>query len=119
VVAVLSGGNIDPLVLLHVIEHGMAAAARYLSMRVRVVDRPGALAELLTQIGDLGANVVDVEHTRISAAIPLGDVDVQLSLETRGATHSAAIVDALRNSGHAVFDEAGAPWGSGDVAAAG
>ncbi|ODU04797.1 MAG: threonine ammonia-lyase [Pseudonocardia sp. SCN 73-27] len=111
-VAVLSGGNIDPLVLLHVIEHGMAAARRYLSMRVRVDDRPGALAELLTQVGDLGANVVDVEHTRISAAIPLGDVDVEISLETRGAEHCAAIVGALRNSGHAVFDVAGAPWGS-------
>ena len=98
--------------LLHVIEHGMAAARRYLSMRVRVDDRPGALAELLTQVGDLGANVVDVEHTRISAAIPLGDVDVEISLETRGAEHCAAIVGALRNSGHAVFDVAGAPWGS-------
>ncbi|MFC5210987.1 threonine ammonia-lyase [Pseudonocardia sulfidoxydans] len=114
-VAVLSGGNIDPLVLLHVIEHGMAAAQRYLSMRVRVDDRPGALAELLTQVGDLGANVVDVEHTRISAAIPLGDVDVEISLETRGPEHCAAIVGALRNSGHAVFDEAGAPWGTGSV----
>ncbi|ODT97195.1 MAG: threonine ammonia-lyase [Pseudonocardia sp. SCN 72-86] len=111
-VAVLSGGNIDPLVLLHVIEHGMAAAQRYLSMRVRVDDRPGALAELLTQVGGLGANVVDVEHTRISAAIPLGDVDVEISLETRGPEHCATIVGALRNSGHAVFDVAGAPWGS-------
>lgn len=112
VVAVLSGGNIDPLVLLHVIEHGMAAARRYLSMRVRVDDRPGALAELLTQVGGLGANVVDVEHTRISAAIPLGDVDVEISLETRGAEHCAAIVAALRSSGHAVFDVAGAPLGT-------
>ncbi|MGD9989959.1 threonine ammonia-lyase [Pseudonocardia sp.] len=111
-VAVLSGGNIDPLVLLHVIEHGMAAAQRYLSMRVRVDDRPGALAELLTQVGGLGANVVDVEHTRISAAIPLGDVDVEISLETRGAAHCATIVGALRDSGHAVFDVAGAPWGA-------
>jgi threonine dehydratase len=111
VVAVLSGGNVDPLVLLHVIQHGMAAAARYLSMRVRVADRPGALAELLALIGELGANVVDVEHTRISAAIPLGDVDVELSMETRGAQHCDAIVGALRTAGHAVFDESGAPLG--------
>lgn len=111
VVAVLSGGNVDPLVLLHVIQHGMAAADRYLSMRVRVADRPGALAELLGQIGALGANVVDVEHTRISSAIPVGDVDVELSLETRGADHCASIVDALRGAGHAVFDDSGAPLG--------
>lgn len=110
-VAVLSGGNVDPLVLLHVIEHGMAAASRYLSMRVRVADRPGALAELLGLIGKLGANVVDVEHTRISAAIPLGDVDVALSLETRGAQHCRAIVDALQGAGHALFDDVGAPLG--------
>ncbi len=78
VVAVLSGGNVDPLVLLHVIQHGMVAAARYLALRVRVGDRPGALAELLAHVGSLGANVVDVAHSRISGALPLGDVDVAL-----------------------------------------
>ena len=53
-VAVLSGGNIDPLVLEHVIQHGMAAAARYLELRIRIADRPGALAALLTLIGEQG-----------------------------------------------------------------
>ncbi|WP_214364259.1 threonine ammonia-lyase [Pseudonocardia sp. H11422] len=108
-VAVLSGGNVDPLVLLHVIQHGMAAASRYLSLRVRVGDRPGALAELLALIGSLGANVLDVEHSRISGALPLGDVDVALSMETRGPEHCAELVEALRAAGHAVFDVAGAP----------
>ncbi|MHA6796652.1 threonine ammonia-lyase [Pseudonocardia bannensis] len=108
-VAVLSGGNVDPLVLLHVIQHGMAAASRYLSLRVRVGDRPGALAELLALIGSLGANVLDIEHSRISGALPLGDVDVALSMETRGPEHCAELVEALRAAGHAVFDVAGAP----------
>jgi threonine dehydratase len=107
VVAVLSGGNVDPLVLLHVIQHGMAAAARYLSLRVRVGDRPGALAELLTLVGSLGANVVDVAHSRISGALSLGEVEVALALETRGPEHCAELVDALRAAGHAVSDVAG------------
>jgi threonine dehydratase len=106
-VAVLSGGNVDPLVLLHVIEHGMAAAARYLRVRVRVGDRPGALAELLALVGSLGANVLDVAHSRISGALPLGDVEVALAMETRGPDHCTEIVDALRAAGHAVFDVAG------------
>jgi threonine dehydratase len=103
-VAVLSGGNIDPLVLLHVIQHGMAAAARYLSLRVRVGDRPGALAELLGQLGHLGANVVEVEHSRIAVELPLGQVEVALALETRGPEHCAEIVAALRAAGHDVVD---------------
>jgi threonine dehydratase len=107
-VAVLSGGNVDPLVLLHVIQHGMAAAARYLSLRVRVGDRPGALAELLALVGSLGANVLDVEHSRISGALPLGEVDVAITLETRGREHCVALVDALDAAGHAVYDVAGA-----------
>jgi threonine dehydratase len=106
-VAVLSGGNVDPLVLLHVIEHGMAAAARYLSLWVRVGDRPGALAELLALVGSLGANVLDVSHSRISGSLPLGDVEVALAMETRGPDHCAELVKALRDAGHAVSDVAG------------
>jgi threonine dehydratase len=101
-VAVLSGGNVDPLVLLHVIQHGMASAARYLSLRVRVGDRPGALAELLQQVAGLGANVIDIEHSRISGTVPMGDVDVALSLETRGPDHCRELVEALRDAGHRV-----------------
>jgi threonine dehydratase len=98
-VATLSGGNVDPLVLLHVIEHGMAAAARYLSLRVRVGDRPGALAELLGLVASLGANVLDVSHSRISGSLPLGEVEIALAVETRGPAHCAELVDALRAAG--------------------
>jgi threonine dehydratase len=106
VVAVLSGGNIDPLVLLHLIQHGMAAASRYLSLRVRVGDRPGALAQLLVLIGSLGANVMDVAHSRITEG-PLGEVEVAVAVETRGREHCAEIVAALREAGHAVLDVSG------------
>jgi threonine dehydratase len=103
VVAVLSGGNIDPLVLLHVIQHGMAAASRYLQLQVRIGDRPGALAEMLALVGARGANVVDVAHSRITGALPLGDVEVALVLETRGPEHCVELVEALRSAGHAVL----------------
>jgi threonine dehydratase len=102
VVAVLSGGNIDPLVLWHVLQHGMAAAGRYLTLRVRVGDRPGALAALLVLMGQAGANVVDVAHSRISGALPLGDVDIDIVLETRGTSHSAEVVATLNAAGHHV-----------------
>ncbi|WP_256503246.1 threonine ammonia-lyase [Pseudonocardia humida] len=105
-VAVLSGGNIDPLVLLHLIQNGMAAASRYLSLRVRVADLPGALAQLLVLVGSLGANVVDVAHSRVTEALPLGQVEVALAMETRGREHRTAILAALRGAGHAVLDVA-------------
>lgn len=102
VVCVLSGGNIDPLLLLHVIQHGLAAAGRYLSIHVRVVDRPGALAGLLGLIAELGGNVIDVEHSRVSGALGLGEVEVALRLETRGPRHRVEVLEALRASGHDV-----------------
>jgi threonine dehydratase len=102
VVCVLSGGNVDPLQLVHVTQHGLAAASRYLSLRIRIADRPGALAGLLALIGSLGANVVDVAHSRVSGALPLGEVDVALSLETRGEKHCTELVEALSAAGHAV-----------------
>jgi threonine dehydratase len=104
VVAVLSGGNVDPVVLGHVIQKGMAVASRYLELRIRVADRPGALAALLTLIGGQGANVLDVAHSRISGALPLGDVDVAVTLETRGPEHIAQVVGALRAAGHGVME---------------
>ena len=74
VVAVLSGGNVDPVLLLRVIQHGMIAAGRYLSFRVRIGDRPGELARLLRLLAELGANVIDVEHSRTTSRLNLGEV---------------------------------------------
>jgi threonine dehydratase len=101
-VAVLSGGNIDPLLMLRLIEHGLAAAGRYLTFTVRCGDRPGQLARLLKQIGDRGANVLDVEHRRHDPRLRLGEVEVALSVETRGAEHSDRLVTALRAAGYTV-----------------
>jgi threonine dehydratase len=103
-VAVLSGGNIDPLLLGKVIQHGMAAGGRYLNLRLRIPDRPGGLATLLTEVGEAGANVIDVAHARISADLSLDEVEVHLQLETRGEPHAELVLSRLRERGYRVFE---------------
>jgi threonine dehydratase len=100
VVAVLSGGNIDPLLLMGVIRHGMAADGRYLAFRVKIPDRPGGLAKLLTELSTTDANVLDVVHERTSARLHLDEVEVALQVETRGAEHSAQMLGQLRDKGY-------------------
>ena len=102
VVAVLSGGNIDPLLMMRVIESGLAAAGRYLRFSVRCPDRPGQLAALLTLIGQQGANVDDVVHRRHDPRLRLGEVEIELSVETRGAEHSDRLLNVLRNADYTV-----------------
>jgi threonine dehydratase len=102
VVAVLSGGNIDPLLLHRVIEHGLAAAGRYLHFNVRFADRPGSLAGLLALLAEQGVNVLDAQHFRHDARLHLGEVEVSLSVETKGNEHSERLLTALRRAGYAV-----------------
>jgi threonine dehydratase len=101
-VAVLSGGNIDPLLLGKVIRHGMAAAGRYLYLRVTIPDRPGGLALLLTELGEAGANILEVSHERISANLALDEVEVRLQMETRGDAHAEQVITRLRGCGYRV-----------------
>jgi threonine dehydratase len=102
VAAVLSGGNIDPLLLLHVIRHGMAAAGRYLVLTVRISDRPGGLADLLASLARLRANIIDVTHDRTSPMLPVHAVEVTLQVETRGPDHAEDVVRGLRENGYEV-----------------
>ena len=102
VVAILSGGNIDPMLLLRVIEHGLASAGRFLRLAVRCPDRPGELARLLGEIAEQRANVVDVSHSRQSERLNFGEAEVALSVETRGPDHSATLISTLRDSGYRV-----------------
>jgi threonine dehydratase len=102
VVIVLSGGNIDPLLLLRVIRFGLSASGRYFAFHTRISDRPGELARLLAQVADLGANIVGVEHHREGVAVHLGEVDVALQVETRGPDHIDEVVDSLAESGYSV-----------------
>ncbi|HWC35838.1 MAG TPA: threonine ammonia-lyase [Mycobacteriales bacterium] len=100
VVVVLSGGNIDPLLLMRVLRHGMTAAGRYLSFHVRVPDRPGELARLLGELAAAGANVLDVEHSRTGRALHLDEVEVHLVLEMRGGEHRDDVLARLRAAGY-------------------
>jgi threonine dehydratase len=103
VVAVLSGGNIDPLLLGKVIRHGLAAAGRYLYLRVIIPDLPGGLASLLHEVGEVGANVLEVAHERISPTLTLNEVEVRIQLETRGTEHAGAVMARLREHGYRVY----------------
>ncbi|ADU49680.1 threonine ammonia-lyase [Intrasporangium calvum] len=100
VVAVLSGGNIDPLLLLRIIRHGMAAGGRYLELKFRVPDRPGSLAALLADCARLDANVVDVAHSRTVRALTVQEVEIGVTLETKGREHADAVTAALREKGY-------------------
>ena len=102
VVAVLSGGNVDPLVLQRTLRHGMAAAGRYLSLRLRLTDRPGALAALLGELSVADANVLDVSHVRTDPRLGLTEAEVELHLETKGPQHCAEVTAALRRAGYTV-----------------
>jgi threonine dehydratase len=105
VVAVLSGGNIDPVLLLKVVQHGMAAAGRYLTLRLRVPDRPGSLAAVLAELAAVGANVLEVAHERTATRLDIGEVEVFVVLETRGPDHAAEVTAALTRAGYAVTED--------------
>ncbi|MFC7494482.1 MULTISPECIES: threonine ammonia-lyase [unclassified Nocardioides] len=103
-VAVLSGGNVDPLLLGKVIRHGMAAGGRYLNLRVLIPDVPGGLAQLLGEVSAVGANVLEVAHERISPTLHVDEVEVRLQLETRGAPHTEQLLSRLREHGYRVYE---------------
>ena len=104
--AVLSGGNIDPLVLTHVITHGLRAAGRYLAVKVCTIpDRPGGLSRLLGVVSESGASVLDVVHSRRHRKLALDEVEVMLTVETRGPARRENIVAALGSAGFVVSVE--------------
>ncbi|MFD5076132.1 threonine ammonia-lyase [Streptomyces sp. NPDC058371] len=104
VVAVLSGGNVDPLLMQRILRHGMAAAGRYLAVTLRLTDRPGALATLLGVLSVADANVLDVSHVRTDPRLGLTEVEVELHLEMKGPEHCAEVNRALREAGYTVID---------------
>jgi len=100
VVAVLSGGNIDPLLLLRIIRHGMASAGRYLQFSVRVPDRPGSLARLLADLARADANVVEVQHARNESTLSVEEVEIKVECETKGPDQREEVLRALRADGY-------------------
>jgi threonine dehydratase len=100
VVAVLSGGNIDPQVLLRVVRHGLASAGRFLWLHLRIDDRPFALAELLHELASTGANVMHVSHVRTQVELAVDEVAIEVQVETKGPDHCAQVMDHLRTAGY-------------------
>ena len=100
---ILSGGNIDPLLLQRVVAHGLAASDRYMTLRIPLPDRPGQLAQVSELLAQAGANVIEVMHTRHGQGLQISEVILQLSVETRGAEHRAQVIETLRTAG---FDPA-------------
>ena len=102
VAIVLSGGNIDPTLLITVMRHGLTQAGRYLVLRTRVPDRPGELAKLLALLGGARVNVLSVEHHREGMDIPIGETEVELTLVTRDSPHCDDVMETMRGWGYGV-----------------
>jgi threonine dehydratase len=100
VVVLLSGGNIDPLLLVKLLRHGLTASGRYLAFRCLLPDQPGSLAKLLTDLADRGANVLEVGHDRLAPRLDVDEVEVVLQIETRGPEHCGEVIAALRAAGY-------------------
>jgi threonine dehydratase len=98
--AVLSGGNIDPTLLIEVMRHGLTLEGRYLVVRSRMPDRPGELLKLLALVAEERVNVVSVEHHREGMHIPIGQTEVELTLITRDEDHCAVLLDSMRGWGY-------------------
>src|SRR5699024_2379161 len=97
VVAVLSGGNIDPMLMLRVIQHGLSAADRFLTLKLMLKDRPGELAQISKIIADTDANVIGVDHSRIGGELSMGDVSIVINLETKGQERSEEHTSELQS----------------------
>ncbi|HVL28818.1 MAG TPA: threonine ammonia-lyase [Acidimicrobiales bacterium] len=101
-VALLSGGNVDPFLLLRLIDRGLSASGRYLILRVLLSDRPGALAALTARIAAMDLNVLAVEHHRSGMRLAVEQVEVVITVETRDPGHRDSVVEALRAAGYPV-----------------
>ncbi|MEX5270658.1 threonine ammonia-lyase [Kocuria sabuli] len=98
-VVVLSGGNIDPMLMLKVIQRGLSAAGRYMTIKMMLTDRPGELALISKVIAAQDANVTGLDHTRIGGSLSMGDVSITIDMETKGHEHCREVLRALEAEG--------------------
>jgi threonine dehydratase len=99
-VIILSGGNIDPMVMERVISRGLTASERYLRIRIPLPDRPGQLARTAELVAEANANVVEVLHTRHGGGLQISEVELELHIETRGPEHAELVLAKLRDAGY-------------------
>ncbi|MDN4473075.1 threonine ammonia-lyase [Demequina zhanjiangensis] len=98
-VVLLSGGNIDPLLMQRIIAHGLVASGRYMTLRIPLPDRPGQLARVADILAEVSANVIEVVHTRHDMGLTINDAVLEVSVETRGPNHQGEVLEALRLAG--------------------
>jgi len=101
-VAVLSGGNIDPTMLISVMRHGLTVAGRYLVVRTQLADRPGELIKLLSLVAEERGNLISVQHHREGMDIPVSETEVELTLVTRDEEHCRHLLGAMEKRGYTV-----------------
>jgi threonine dehydratase len=99
-VVILSGGNIDPMIMERIISRGLVASARYLVVSIPLPDRPGQLARIAEIIAEANANVVEVLHTRHGFGLQISEVEIEISMETRGTEHAELVLQHLRDEGY-------------------
>jgi len=97
---VISGGNIDPLLMERVIGRGLVASARYLKANIPLQDRPGQLARISEIIAKANANVVEVRYSRANLDLGISEVEIEIHMETRGAEHADLVLGRLRDAGY-------------------
>jgi threonine dehydratase len=101
-IPILSGGNIDPTMLISVMRHGLTVAGRYLVVRTQLADRPGELIKLLALVAEERGNVISVEHHREGMDIPVSETEVELTLVTRDEEHCLRLLAAMEERGYTV-----------------
>ena len=102
VVAVLCGGNVDPLLLQRILQSGMFEEGRFFAFETVLRDRPGALSALLQLIATTGTNVIAVGHHRMRTRLGVSEVEVELEVETRGHDHIDALRETLVDAGYLI-----------------
>jgi threonine dehydratase len=102
VVPLLSGGNIDPTLLISVMRHGLTVSGRFLVIRTRLPDRPGELIKLLSLVAEERGNVISIEHHREGMDVPVTESEVELTLTMRDQEHCDELLAVLRERGYSV-----------------
>jgi threonine dehydratase len=106
-VIVLSGGNVDPLLLVKLIDHGLSASGRFLRISMVVEDHPGALADVTEVLARQDVNILDVEHHREGVALGVDEVEIDFTVETHDREHGRGVIEALRDEGMRVEEVTG------------
>jgi len=96
---VLCGGNIDPRILASIMVRELEREDRIVSFRLTIPDRPGVLGHIATRLGELGANILEVDHRRLFLDVPAKGAKLDVTMETRGQAHGEEIFQALEAEG--------------------